>query len=51
MCFAKDMFWDDEDLAVQYHPPKSDYINTHPNVLHMWRVPGVEFPMPPKVFV
>jgi len=22
MCFIKDLFWDDEDCIIQYHPPK-----------------------------
>jgi hypothetical protein len=25
MCFVKGLFWDDDDLVVQYHPPKSEY--------------------------
>jgi hypothetical protein len=37
MCFAKELFWDDEEAVVQFHPPKSQYVNCHPNCLHLWR--------------
>lgn len=37
MCQVKDLFWDDEDCVVQYHPPKSSYVNLHPFCLHLWR--------------
>ncbi len=47
MCMVKSMFWDDEDCVVQFHPPKSKYVNISPNALHLWRreeipVPSVE---------
>lgn len=51
MCFIKDLFWDSEDCVVQFHPPKSQYVNNHPNVLHLWRPANKEFPMPPSIFV
>ena len=42
MCWVKDVFWEDEECVVQYHPPKSDHINVHPFVLHLWRpIPGL----------
>jgi hypothetical protein len=37
MCFVKDLFWDEEELVLQYHVPASQHINNHPYVLHMWR--------------
>ena len=37
MCVIKDLFWDDEDEVIQYHPKKSEYVNMHKNVLHLWR--------------
>lgn len=43
---VKDMFWDSEDCVVQFHPPKSQYVNNHPNCLHLWRKIGYEFPLP-----
>lgn len=47
MSFVKDMFWGPEDLVVQFHPPKSQYVNVHHNCLHLWRKIGFEFPLPP----
>jgi len=27
MWYFKDVFWDEEDCVVQYHPPKSKYVS------------------------
>ena len=51
MCFIKDMFWNDEDCVVQYHPPKSQYVNVAENCLHLWRPIGQSMPVPPMIFV
>ena len=52
MCAIKDMFFDSEESVVQYHPPKSKYVNNHPYVLHLWKPnDGVEIPTPPMIFV
>lgn len=51
MCKVKDLFWDEEDCVVQYHPPRSDYKNLHPHCLHMWREVGMEFNRPPSWMV
>lgn len=37
MCFAKALFWDDEETVVQFHPPRSQWINNHPRCLHLFR--------------
>jgi hypothetical protein len=37
MCWVKNLFWDETEVVVQYHPAKQDYVNCHPNCLHMWR--------------
>lgn len=37
MCFVKALFWEDEEAVLQFHPPKSDYVNNHPHCLHLWR--------------
>lgn len=47
MCIIKDEFWEAEDMAIQYHPKKSEYVNNHPFVLHMWRPIGSYIPTPP----
>jgi len=51
MSFLKDLFWDSEDLVVQFHPPKSQYVNQHPFTLHLWRPVGIKIPLPPQIFV
>ncbi len=51
MCRVKDIFWYDNECVVQFHPPKSEYVNNHPYCLHLWRKCGSEFELPPKEFV
>ena len=51
MCFIKDLFWDEEEMVIQYHPPKSEYVNMHPNVLHMWRPKKKKIIAPPSILV
>jgi len=51
MCFIKQLFWDDEDVVMQLHPRKSDYVNIHESVLHLWRPKTIEIPTPPKIVV
>ena len=48
MAWVKDLCWDEAECVVQYHPPKSDYVNYHPFVLHLWKPVGVEMPRPPS---
>lgn len=47
MCKVKELFFEDEEVVIQYHPKKSEYINNHPYCLHLWRPIGVELPTPP----
>ena len=49
MCQIKDLFWDEEDCVVQYHPAKADYVNIHNHCLHLWRTEGI--PTPPTFMV
>jgi len=51
MCAVKDLFFEPEDCVIQFHPPKSDYVNNHTGCLHLWQPIGVPIPMPPKEFV
>lgn len=51
MCFAKSMFWEDEESVVQFHPPKSQYVNCHPYVLHLWRPLFMTIPTPPTKMI
>lgn len=47
MSFIKDLFFEPEETAYQYHPPHSQYVNTHPYCLHIWKKQGFEMPLPP----
>lgn len=51
MCLVKEIFWSDEECAVQFHPKAADYVNCHPCVLHLWKPSDREFPVPPKIAV
>ena len=53
MCYVKDLFWNDEETVVQYHPPKSKYINNYPYCLHLWKPKSKlkKLPLPPKWMV
>jgi hypothetical protein len=51
MCAVKALCWDDEDVVMQLHPKRSEYINMHPHVLHLWRPVGREIPTPPSILV
>lgn len=50
MCFVKDLFWDDEECAVQFHPAKSAYINFMPYCLHLWKSKQA-IKLPPSIAV
>jgi hypothetical protein len=51
MCRIKGIFWSDEDCVIQYHPPRSQYINCHEHTLHLWRPRGVILPIPPSIMI
>lgn len=51
MCFIKNLFWDETETVVQFHPPKSDYINNAQFCLHLWKWNGGEMPRPPFILV
>lgn len=52
MCWIKDLFWDETDCVVQFHPPKSEYVNIHKGCLHLWQcTDGSKQPMPPSIMV
>ena len=51
MCEIKDIFFNNDECVVQYHPAKKDYISIHPNVLHLWRPHHEVIPMPPKAMI
>ena len=51
MCQVKDRRWDAEDVVMQLHPRRSEYVNQHPHVLHLWRPKEAAIPEPPSIFV
>lgn len=51
MCFVKDLFWDEEETVIQFHPPRSEYVNFHPSTLHLWKHKVHAFPLPPSSLV
>lgn len=51
MCWLKDAFFEDDEVVIQFHPKKKDYINTHPYCLHLWKKQNYEILTPPKLFV
>lgn len=51
MCEIKALFWDEEDTVIQYHPPRSRYVNNHPFCLHLWRPLQAVIPLPPTILV
>lgn len=51
MCYVKDLCWDVEDLVIQFHPRKSEYVNNHEQVLHLWRPTDREIPTPDPIQV
>jgi len=51
MCRLKGMFFWEDEVVVQYHPAKSDYINNVQNCLHLWRPLNEVMPTPPSITV
>lgn len=51
MCQVKALFWDEDDWVVQFHPARAEYVNNHPNCLHLWRPVLDEVPTPPAWMV
>lgn len=39
MCHIKDIFFNEEDFCLQFHPKKSQYVNAHKHCLHIWQPP------------
>lgn len=49
MSYIKDLFWEDEETVVQYHPKKSEYVNNHSFCLHLWKPIDKEIELPPSI--
>lgn len=51
MAEVKRLFFRPEEVAVQYHPAESEYVNNFPYALHIWRDQRGEMPTPPAWMV
>jgi hypothetical protein len=51
MCTIKNIFFYDDEVVMQLHPKKSDYVNIHANCLHLWKPQNQAIPTPPKFMV
>ena len=51
MCKFKNMFFNEDETCVEYHPAKKDYVNNMPHCLHIWRPLNEKLPIPPSIFV
>jgi hypothetical protein len=50
-CFVKNLFWEEEEVVMQLHPATSQYVNYHPNCLHLWRPMHMSILHPPSILV
>ena len=51
MCKMKDIFWKEDEVCMQLHPAKENYIDNMPYCLHIWRPINKEIPTPPNLMV
>lgn len=51
MSYVASLFWEEDELLVQYRPAKKDYVNVHEHVLHWWKPVFLEIPTPPLICV
>ena len=51
MCSMKELLWNDDEVCMQLHPAKKDYINNHDYCLHIWKPIDKEIPTPPSIMV
>ena len=51
MCVIKELFWEDDEVVMQLHPAKKDWVNVHNHCLHLWKPIGATIPTPPKNLV
>ncbi len=49
MCKMKDIFWREDEVCMQLHPKKEEYVNNMPYCLHIWKPIEKEIPTPPSI--
>ena len=51
MCIIKNLFFEEDECVVQYHPVKKEYVNFHSGTLHLWKPQKEHLITPPKELV
>ena len=51
MCIVKNIFFNLDETAIQYHPAEKNYVNNNPYTLHLWKPQNEKIPLPPKEMV
>lgn len=51
MDHVKRLFFNDSEVAVQFHVPVAKHISAHPFCLHLWRPHAIDIPLPPESMV
>ena len=51
MCVMKDIFWAEDEVCLQLHPKKENYVNNMPYCLHIWKPTNEKIPTPPNIMV
>jgi hypothetical protein len=51
MSYIASLFWEEDEVLVQFRPAKKDYVNVHEHVLHWWKPVFLEIPTPPRICV
>ena len=51
MCYIKSLFFNEDEVAIQFHPAASEYVNVHLYCLHLWRPNEVELPIPQRSMI
>lgn len=51
MVWVKDLLFEEDEVVMQIHPKKEDYVNLAKNCLHLWKPVKEKIPTPPVVMV
>ena len=43
MVLIKGLFWGDDEICIEVHPKKSEYVNVNPDCLHLWKQVGEDY--------
>lgn len=49
MSKIKDLFFEENETVIQFHPKKSEYVNNSNNCLHLWKPINKEIELPPTI--